>query len=147
MAGSSVIITRSDNHGIVKGPPTEVVLTLACVSDDTNGQIPNKALGGGLDDFVLKSVQPIPDGSTPVTSAFEIIIADENGAEVFISGSIATTGVNPIGGFNTLGFYPEIGESGTFKVVDPADHASALSVGNSKLLGVVLKFARKGTLS
>lgn len=141
MAGSSVTVTRtSKDVGHVKN--AEVVISLACVSDDTNGLIPNQTFAG-LKDYVLTEVQPIPDGVAPLTSAFEIRFEDANGEAVFLSASIAVDSKAPIGGHTTLGWYPRIDDSNTFKIVDPADHTSTISVGNSKEMDVILRFEKK----
>lgn len=130
MAGSSVTPTRTsrDIDGIRS---KEVTISLALVSDDTNGLVPSQALTG-LGDYVLTEAKPIPDAVAPFTAAFEVLIEDVNGADLFRSGSIAVDSYAPIGGHEYLGYYPRIDASATFKLVDPADHTSTINVGNSK---------------
>lgn len=142
MAGSSVTVTRisRDIGGIRK---KEVVLTLACVSDDTNGTIPEQALLG-LSEYVIKTIRPIPSG-TPVTSTFEIRIEDANDKALFLSGTIAVDNSDVIGGHagSTAGDYPRMDAASAFKIVDPSDHSTIHDVGNSKQLSVIIELEKK----
>ena len=136
MAGALTTPTRtSKDIGGVRN--AEVHISLACLSDDTNGLVPNQTLTG-LGDHVLKDVSPVPDATAPFTAAYEVKIVDENGATIFLSGSIAVDSKAPIGGEATLGWYPRMGSSATFSLVDPSDHTSTINVGNEK--EVVLNF-------
>ena len=141
MAGSSVTPTRTDRdvNGVRKA---EVLVSLACLSDDTNGLVPTQSLTG-LGDYVLTEAQAIPDGTAPFTAAFEIVIQDSNSADIFRSGSIAVDSSKPIGGHTYLGFYPRMGDTATFKLVDPSDHSSNINVGNEKEATIILRFEKK----
>ena len=142
MAGALVTPTvEVKDIGIAK--KAEKVISLACLSDDATGLIPDQILTG-LQDYVLHSVTPIPDGTAPVTSAFEIKIVDADGTSIFLSASIAVTSNTPLGGEKTLGWYPRFdNETYTLSIVDPSDHVSTLSVGNEKELKIVLRFEKK----
>lgn len=142
MAGSSVTQTRVTNHAKVKKPPTEVVVTLLCVSDDTTGLVPSEAIAG-LDEYVLTEVWPVPHGVTPFTSAFEVRLEDTTtGGRLFLSGSIAVTSKEVIAGSSGSqdGGYPRPNSSMTFKIVDPADSTTLLDVGNTKTHTIKMRF-------
>ena len=142
MAGALVTPTV-EVKDIGSAKKAEKVISLACLSDDATGLIPNQILTG-LQDYVLTVVTPIPDGTVPVTSAFEIKIVDADGTTVFLSASIAVDSKTPLGGQNTLGWYPRFDNATyTLSIVDPADHVSTLSVGNAKKLKIVLRFEKK----
>jgi hypothetical protein len=141
MAGT-VTQTRETNSKIVKGIPTEVIVTLVCVSDSSNGLVPSEALTG-LGEYVLTEAWPVPHASTPFTSAFEFSLEDATTAvNLFLSGSVAVDSLDIIAGNagTTTGGYPRPNANMTFKIVDPADHTSTLNVGNSKTHTIQLRF-------
>jgi hypothetical protein len=142
MAGSSVTVTRT-TQDIAGVREKEVVLDFACVSDDTTGLIPEQALTG-LSKYIIKTARPIPQ-ATPVTSAFEIRIEDENDKPLFLSGSIAVDNDDIIGGHAGClsGDFPRLDSASAFKIVDPSDHTTILDVGNSKELIVRLELEKK----
>lgn len=142
MAGSSVTQTRSSNSGRVKGPPTQVIVEMACVSDSANGLVPTEPMDG-LRDFVLIHILPILSATVPFTSPFEIRIDDSAGNPVYKSGSIAVDRADPVAGTDASGGYARMDAANTFKIVDPSDHASTLSVGNSKASTFRLRFERR----
>lgn len=141
MAGSSVTITRT-SRDISNIRKAEVNIALALLSDDTNGLVPSQEMAG-LQDYYLHSVQPVPDATAPATSAFEICIQDEAGADIFLSGSVAVDSVAPITGSVSLGWYPMVWGTWTFKLVDPSDHTSTIDIGNEKEMVVNLRFGKK----
>lgn len=142
MAGSSSTVTRTTNANKVKGPPTEVMVSIAWVSDDTNGTVPDVTLAG-LSQYTLVEVQPIPDATLPATTAFEILVRDANTAELFASGEVAVDSEARLGGHYSLGYFPCLDASGTVELVTHADHAVAANIGNSKQLTVNLRFEKK----
>lgn len=143
MAGSSITPTRT-TQDIDSNLRAEVILSIACVSDDTTGLIPDMNLTG-LGDYVLTQIQPIPDAVAPATSAFEIRIADVNDGRLFLSGSIAVDSKEIIGGHqgSNDGNYPRLDEAATLEFVDPADHVSTISIGNSKEMTIILRFEKR----
>jgi hypothetical protein len=141
MAGS-VTQTRQSNARIVKSIPTEVIVTLVCVSDSSTGLVPSTTLTG-LGEYVLTEAWPVPHASTPFTSAFEFSLEDTTTAvNLFLSGSVAVDSLDIIAGNagTETGGYPRPNTSMTFKIVDPSDHASTLDVGNSKTHTIQLRF-------
>jgi len=143
MAGALTTPTRTtqDIGQIMKA---EIKISLACVSDSATGLVPDQALTG-LDGYVLTQVQPVPDAVAPFTSAFEIKIIDANTARLYLSGSVAVDSYEILGGQtgSNDGNYPRMDEASTFKIVDPADSVSTLSVGNSKEITIILRFERQ----
>lgn len=120
----------------------EIIIDMACVSDSATGLVPDTSLTG-LNEYVLTRIKPVPDGSVPFTAAYEVRIEDADGAPAFLSGSIATTGENPILGVDPAGGYPIMDSTMTLKFVDPADHTSTINVGNSKELVLRLRFEKR----
>ena len=143
MAGSTITPTRvsRDIGGVRK---KEVVISIACLSDDTNGTVPNLTLTG-LKDYVLTELKPIPHGTAPATSAFAVIILDENSSEIFDSGSIAVDSSDVIGAHtgSPSGGYPRMDATATLKIVDPANHANAMDIGNEKQVTLIARFEMK----
>jgi hypothetical protein len=140
MAGSSVTQTRTSNFRKVKGRrPTRVTVTMACVSDDANGLVPNETTAG-LSEYALQEILPVPDTVAPFTSPFEIRIDDSDGNPVYKSGQIEVDDVDPISGSDASGNYALMEDSNVFKIVDPSDSESTLSVGNSKEASFQLVF-------
>jgi len=145
MAGSSVTQTRETNHRKVKTPPTEVIVTLVCLSDDANGLVPAKVVDG-LEDFVITEVWPVPHATTPFTSAFEVRIEETaTSGRIFLSGSIAVTSKEALAGNvgSNSGGYPRMPASATMKIVNPADHSTLLNVGNAKTHTIKIRCERK----
>ena len=141
MAGASVTVTR-ESRDIGGVWAAEVLMTLACVSDDANGLIPNQNINA-QHEYVITEVKPVPDAVTPVTSEFKIKIVGADGETIFLSSSIAVDSKAPMSGANHLGWYPRLDATATLSIVDPADHTSTLSVGNAKKLGIVLRLEKK----
>lgn len=132
MAGSSISVSAKGKEikGIIN---KEIILSVACVSDDTNGTVPDRALNG-FGDYVVTEFKPVPDALAPPTAAFSAILVDSDGAEVFDSDNIAVGSTTPIGGHagHPSGLFPRMDESMTFKLVTTANHAVAADIGNSK---------------
>lgn len=145
MAGSSVTVTRTSKD-VDDIRRKSVTISLACVSDDTNGTVPAQSLDG-LDEYVVISVRPIPDAVAPPTSAYEIRLEDEDDEPLFLSGSIATSSHDLLGGAtgsgSKYGDYPRMSASTVFKIVDPADSTTLLNIGNSKELVANITLEKK----
>jgi hypothetical protein len=143
MAGSSISVSAKGTE--IKGVINkEIVLSVACVSDDTNGTVPDRDLNG-FGDYVVTELKPVPDAVAPPTLAFSAILVDADGAEVFDSGDIAPGATDPIGGHagHPSGLFPRMDESMTFKLVSTANHAVAANLGNSKEIVFKLRLELK----
>lgn len=142
MAGSSVTQTRTTNKNKVKGPPTEIIVTLVCVSDSATGLVPSEVIAG-LDEYVLTEVWPIAHATTPFTSAFEVRLEDTTtGGRIYLSGSVAVDSKEALAGNAgaNQGQIPRAPASMTMKIVDPADHTTPLNVGNTKTHTIKMRF-------
>jgi hypothetical protein len=140
MAGSSVTVARASNF---KGLAREILISLACVSDDGNGSIPDQDITG-LEEWELKEVQNINPGSAQPTTTYKVKIVDADAGAMFLSGDLSITASEKefTGGHNTLGWYPRIDGTITVKFRNSADSAVA-NVGNSKTFTVKLRFEKK----
>lgn len=143
MAGSSVTQTVVTNIRNTKSTPSWIEVTLACVSDDTNGTVPSQTLPN-LEDYLLISMRPVPDAVAPPTSAFEVRMENSDGKSLFLSGSIAVDSEAVIGGHagSDDGNYPRMDSASVFKIVDPADSTTLLDIGNSKEMDVIARYER-----
>ena len=143
MAGAACSITRSTRQ-IGGSRKKEVLLWLEFTSDDTTGLCPAQDLLN-LNNYVVTEVTPYPDAVAPPTAAYEVRIEDSNDVQAFLSGSIAVDGVDPIGAHvgTTTGNYPRMDAEMVIKIVDPADHATLLNIGNSKTTTILLRLEEK----
>lgn len=140
MAGTITPVRSSNFNGTAR----EVILTLTCLSDAAAGTIPDYVFRG-MQEFVLVQLKPTPHATTPITAAFEAIMVDADGSEVFESGEIATTDTDIIGGNagHPAGHYPRMDSVMTLKFVTHADHTVAANVGNSKIITLQARFEKK----
>lgn len=140
MAGSSVTLTRTSNF---KGEVREVLMTLACVSDDTDGSVPDQEIKG-MTEWELKDMQNVNPAANQPTTAYKIKIVDDEAGILLRSTdrSIVASDKEFTGGHETLGYFPKIDGTITVKFRNSADDAAA-DVGNSKTFTVRLRFGKK----
>jgi len=154
MAGSSVTVTVSPSvYQVGYGGHNEVVVSLACLSDDADGSIPDQDLGSveslsGLKAYELNEVITVPDDTATPATAYRVKIVDSDGRKIFI-GSARAVGVSAIAesqsGHEYLGYFPAV--VGTLTVSFIADDGAtedAADVGNEKVLTVKLRFVKRG---
>jgi hypothetical protein len=144
MAGT-VTQTRSSDVRKQKGKrPSQVLVTLACVSDSSTGLVPSETLSG-LSDLVFIQGQPLPDAVAPPTAAYKIRIDDADGNKRFLSAELAlgAGAVDLFPGVGPGGNYPRMDEDMVFRLVDPVDDISTINIGNSKEVSFDLRFERR----
>ena len=141
MAGT-IVITK-ETRDIAGDRAAEVLINLACTSDSADGTIPDQILLG-LGEYALDELTPVPN-ATVITAAFSAIIVDDNGGEIYDSGSIGTTDNVPLDGpTGSATSHPaRMDDAPTIKFVQPGDHAVAQDVGSSKKIDLVLRFFKK----
>ena len=147
MAGSSVTVTTSNAVGL--GGDKEIIINLSCVSDDTNGTVPDQDLGdtegyGGLIYYYLDEVITTP-GSSPPTTQYRVYIADADGAQLFLSSSdrsLSDKELEAAYSGSTTGNYPRIDGTVTVRVAATGAITQA-DIGNSKDLEIELRLYRK----
>ena len=140
MAGSSVTVTRASNFtGMVR----ELLISLACVSDDGAGTIPDQDIAG-LTEWELKEVQNINPAAAHPTTAYKVKIEDSDAGVLLITTdrSVVASKKEFTGGHEQLGWYPRIDGTITVKFRNSADDAAA-NVGNSKTVNIKLRFEKK----
>ena len=140
MAGSSVTPTRVSNFA---GLAKEVLISLACVSDDAAGTIPDEDIAG-MQEWELKEVQNVNPAASQPTTAYKIKIEDSEAGVIFLSTdrSVVASAKEFTGGHETLGWYPRVDGTITVKFRNSADDAAA-DVGNSKTVTLRLRFEKK----
>jgi hypothetical protein len=140
MAGSSVTVTRASNF---KGLAREILISLACVSDDGAGTIPDQDIAG-LDEWELKEVQSINPASAQPSTAYKIKIEDADAGVLLITTdrSVVASAKEFVGGHETLGWYPRIDGTITVKFRTSADDGAG-NLGNSKTVTLKLRFEKK----
>ena len=137
MAGT-VVQTRTTNPGKVK---IERIVTLTCVSDDSDGTIPDSTLIN-LSGFELREIITTP-GATEPTTAYRVYITSANGGSMFLGSARSTTGVEERqSGHEDLGYYPAVDNTLTVRIAAAAN-TNAANVGNSKELVVTLRFVKR----
>ena len=75
MAGS-VTQTRSTNiHKIKSSRPTEVIVTLACVGDASDGSVPAESVSG-LSGYRLTELTTLPGAAAAQPDAYPVTVSD-----------------------------------------------------------------------
>ena len=154
MAGSSVTVTTAPSKYLVGfGGRNEIVVSLACVSDDAAGTVPSETLDStdglaGLVAYQLQEVITVPDSVAPPTTAYRVKIVDSVTGEKLFIGTARAVGASAIsetqGGYEHLGFYPPIDNAPTITLIqDDGATEAAADVGNSKELTIKLRFVKR----
>ncbi len=142
--GGSVAFTRKNRIiGGIKNK--EVLITLACISDSAaGGTIPDIDLEG-LGEHALDEVQPIPDpGADDITAAFDFIIVDADGSEVYDAAITVADKTRLDGPTGSPTSHPaRMDDTMTVKFVQPGDHSTSQDVGSSKKIVMKLRFLLK----
>jgi len=144
MAGT-VTLTKSSNFF---GTAREKFATLALVSDDSDGSLPDIDLYG-FEDCDLKEYMYDPDAVATPANTFDFVIVEKANPTriVYESGSDGGGGLDATAFKREMSLYtgdfPRIDGPLTVKFVSPADHSAACDVGNSKEAVLKLAFEKK----
>lgn len=140
MAGSSCTVTQSvKKHG---GVIVERLVTLAFVSDDADGTVPDQELTD-LDNYLLDEIITTPGaGALAPTAVYRVAVQDDDSANIFLGTSRSLSEKERQGGYEYTGKTPAIDSTITV-VLKAADGTTAASIGNSNAIEVVLRLGRK----
>jgi len=152
MAGSSVTVTVSPHIQMVgHGGVGEVLISLACLSDDTDGSIPDQDLGAtqnlaGLKAYTLTEIITDPDATAYPTTAYRVkVIEKATSRRLFRGSARSAAGVSQAqSAHEDLGYFPSVDNTLTVKfLADDGDTEAAADVGNEKIVTVKLRFTKR----
>ena len=141
MAGSSVTVTVSPHIQMVgHGGVGEVLISLACLSDDTDGSIPDQDLGAtqnlaGLKAYTLTEIITDPDATAYPTTAYRVkVIEKATSRRLFRGSARSAAGVSQAQSAHEV-------KSATPRTALPTE--AAADVGNEKIVTVKLRFTKR----